>query len=209
MMYEEKMEQMAGAPKAAVGFRTPGEKTAYEVQSLENGANRVFINKISHFESVFLEPLINDMLELARRNLDEIDEVRVVDEETQAVSFDKITKEDITARGKLRPIGARHYAQNAQIVQNLTQFAGSPLAQDPTINAHFSGQRMAIAIESLLGLEKYKIYQPNIRMYEMAQLQKVQGDNQQAVMEDQTRGMDPEAAAAATAQALGAQNAPA
>jgi hypothetical protein len=68
---------------------------------------------------------------------------------------------------------------------------------------------MAIAIESLLGLEKYKIYQPNIRMYEMAQLQKVQGDNQQAVMEDQTRGMDPEAAAAATAQALGAQNAPA
>ncbi len=208
MMYEEKMEQMAGAPKAAVGFRTPGEKTAYEVQSLENGANRVFVNKISHFESVFLEPLMNDMLELARRNLDEFDEVRVMDEETQAVTFTKITKDDITARGKLRPIGARHYAQNAQIVQNLTQFAASPLAMDPTINAHFSGQRMALAIESLLGLEKYKIYQPNIRMYEMAQLQKVQGDNQQAVMEDQTMGMDPAAAGAATAAALNPEGAP-
>jgi hypothetical protein len=207
-MYEDKMEQMAGAPKQAVGFRTPGEKTAYEVQTLENGANRVFINKISHFESVFLEPLMNDMLELARRNLDEFDEVRVMDEETQAVTFSKITKEDITARGKLRPIGARHYAQNAQVIQNLTQFANSALAQDPTINAHFSGQRMAVAIESLLGLEKYKIYQPNIRMYEMAQLQKVQGDNQQAVMEDQTAGMDPQAAAQATAAAMNPEGAP-
>lgn len=201
-MYEAKMEEMAGAPKQAVGFRTPGEKTAYEVQVLENGANRVFINKISHFESVFLEPLMNDMLELAARNLEEFDEIRVMDEETQAVTFSKITKEDITARGRIRPIGARHYAQNAQIVQNITQFAASPLAQDPTINAHLSGQRIALAMEHLLGLEKYKIYQPNIRMYEMAQLKKIEGDNQQAVMEDQTRGMSPADAAAATAQAV-------
>lgn len=203
-MYENKMEEMAGAPKQAVGFRTPGEKTAYEVQVLENGANRVFINKIAHFESVFLEPLMNDMLELSRRNLDEFDEIRQIDEETQAVTFKKITKEDITARGKIRPIGARHYAQNAQVVQNLTQFSASALAQDPTIMAHFSGQRLAVAIESLLGLEKFKIYQPNIRVWEMAQLQKNSGDGQQAVMEDQTMGMDPAQAAAATSQAMGA-----
>ena len=199
-MYEEKMEEMAGAPKQAVGFRTPGEKTAYEVQTLENGANRVFINKVSHFESVFLEPLLNDMLELARRNLDELDEIRVVDEETQAVTFAKITKDDITARGKLRPIGARHFAQNAQIVQNLNAFAASPMAQDQTVMAHISGQRLALAFESLLGLEKFKIYQPNIRIYEQAQLSKVAGDNQQAVMENQTAGMDPAQAAAAVQQ---------
>jgi len=202
MMYEQKMEEMAGAPKQAVGFRTPGEKTAYEVQTLENGANRVFINKIAHFESVFLEPLMNDMLEMARRNLDEFDEIRQIDEETQAITFKKIRKEDITARGKIKPIGARHYAQNAQIVQNLTQFAASPLAQDPTIMAHISGQRLALAMESLLGLEKYKLYQPNIRLWEQAQLQKYAGDGQQAVMEDQTAGMDPAAAAAATTQAM-------
>lgn len=206
MMYEQKMEEMAGAPKQAVGFRTPGEKTAYEVQVLENGANRVFINKISHFESVFLEPLMNDMLELARRNLDEFDEIRTIDEATQAVQFRKVTKEDITARGKIRPIGARHFAQNAQIVQNMTQFAGSPLAQDPTIMAHLSGQRTALAIESLLGLEKFKLYQPYIRVYEQAQLQKMAGDGQQAVMEDQTAGMDPAAAATAVTQSIGAQN---
>lgn len=198
-MYEGKMEEMAGAPKQAVGFRTPGEKTAYEVQVLENGANRVFINKISHFESVFLEPLMNDMLEMARRNLNEADTIRVLDEETQAVTFQKITKEDITARGKIKPIGARHFAQNAQIVQNLTSFANSPIGQDPLVNAHFSGQRLAMAMEHLLGLEKYKIYQPNIRIYEQAELQKLAGATEQAVMEEQTAGMDPEQAAAVTA----------
>jgi hypothetical protein len=199
-MIEQKMEEMAGAPKQAVGFRTPGEKTAYEVQILENGANRVFVNKISHFESMFLEPIMNDMLELARRNLNESDLIRVLDEATQAVTFSKITKEDITARGKIRPIGARHFAQNAQIVQNLTQFANSPLGQDPTIMAHISGQRVAQAMEHLLGMEKYKLYQPFIRIYEQGQIQKLMGDTHQAVAEDQTAGMDPQAAAQAVAQ---------
>lgn len=196
-MYEAKMEEMAGAPKQAMGFRTPGEKTAYEVQTLENGANRIFLNKISHFESVFLEPLMNDMLEMARRNLNESDTIRVLDEETQAVTFSKITREDITARGKIKPIGARHFAQNAQIIQNLTQFASTPLGQDPTVNAHISGKRLALAIETLLGLEKFKLYQPNIRIYEMAEIQQLQGEAQQSVMEEQTAGMDPAMAAQA------------
>ncbi len=198
-MYEQKMEEMAGAPKEAVGFRTPGEKTAYEVQVLENGANKVFINKVSYFEEMFLEPLLNDMLEQARRNLNENDSIRVLDDATQAVTFQTITREDITAKGKIRPIGARHFAQNATILQNLTQFANSPLAQDPTINSHISGKRMAIAIESLLGLEKYKLVQDNIRLYEMAELQSVQQGVQQAMMEQATAGMPPEQAQQAIA----------
>jgi hypothetical protein len=209
-MYEEKMEQMAGAPKQAVGFRTPGEKTKYEVQVLENGANRVFINKISHFESTFLEPLMNDMLEMARRNLDEYDEIRVIDEETQAVMFQKVTKEDITARGKIRPVGARHHAENAQIVQNLTQFSQTPISQMPTVLAHFSGERLAHVMEHLLGLEKWKIVQKNIGLYEQAELANISGNLQQGVLEEQTAGMDPAAAAALTTQAMtgGQGNAP-
>jgi len=39
---EAKMEEMAGAPKEAMGFRTPGEKTKYEVQRIENAASRIF-----------------------------------------------------------------------------------------------------------------------------------------------------------------------
>lgn len=191
-MYEAKMEEMAGAPKQAVGFRTPGEKTAYEVQVLENGANRVFLNKISYFEEMFLEPLLNDMLELARRNMNESDLIRVLDEESQAVIFKSITKEDISARGKIRPIGARHFAQNANILQNMTQFAQSALGQNPLVTSHFSGKRIAQAVESLLGLEKYKLYQPNIGLYEQAEMRQIAASLDQTHMEEQTVGMTPE-----------------
>jgi hypothetical protein len=207
-MYENKMEEMAGAPKQAVGFRTPGEKTAYEVQVLENGANRVFINKISDFEEKFLEPLLNDMLELARRNFDSNDVIRVMDDETQAVTFETITKEDIVARGKIRPIGARHFAQNATIVQNLTQFANSNLARDPLVMNHISGQRLAIAMESLLGLEKYKLVQPFIRLSETAEMQNMQSHLQQAMLEQQTATMDPQQAAQVAGAAAAQQAQP-
>src|SRR5690606_28387956 len=63
---EQKMEEFAGSPKEAMGFRTPGEKTAYEVQRLENAAARIFQAKIVQFEEQILEPLLNAMLELAR-----------------------------------------------------------------------------------------------------------------------------------------------
>lgn len=202
---EQKMEEMAGAPKEAVGFRTPGEKTAYEVQVLENGANKVFINKVSYFEEMFLEPLLNDMLELTRRNLNESDTIRVLDDVTQAVTFETITKEDITTRGKIRPIGARHFAQNAAVLQNVTTFANSPLAQDPTIMSHISGEKLAKVLSHLLNLDQYNLVQKNIRLYEMAELKKTQGSIDQSLMEHATAGMSPEQAQQVAMQSQMAQ----
>ncbi len=183
MMYEAKMEEMAGAPKQAMGFRTPGEKTAYEVQILENGSNRIFLNKTSYFEEMFVEPIINSMLELSRRNLSMSDLIRVVDDQFGAVTFQTITKEDITARGKIRPVGARHFARNANIVQTLTQFASSPLGQDPAVNAHISGKSMAKLIEELLGLEKYKLVQDNVRVMEGYETQQLVSAAQNKIAE--------------------------
>src|SRR6266849_2553668 len=60
------MEEMAGAPKEAMGIRSPGEKTKYEVQRLENASFRLFNNKILQF-SDFLDMLLNAMLEMAQR----------------------------------------------------------------------------------------------------------------------------------------------
>ena len=37
-LYEQKMDLYAGAPREAIGFRTPGEKTAFEVQQIMNAA---------------------------------------------------------------------------------------------------------------------------------------------------------------------------
>lgn len=180
---ERKMEEYAGAPREAMGIRTPGEKTAYEVQVLENGASRIFQNKVSHFEAQFLEPLLNAMLESARRNLQGADVVRVMDNELGAKAFLKITKEDITAKGKLRAQGARHFARQAQLVQNLTQLMSSPVGQDTSVSVHISGLRTAEMMEDALGLKKYELVQKNIRLLEQADtqrmLQSIQQVNQQ------------------------------
>jgi hypothetical protein len=181
--YEQKMEEMAGAPKQAMGFRTPGEKTAYEVQVLENGSQRIFLNKTSYFEEMFFEPALNSMLEIGRRNLGTSDLLRVVDDQYGATSFMTVTKEDIVARGKIRPVGARHFARNANIVQNLTQLAGSAIGQDPAINAHISGKKMAELLQDLLGLERYDLVQDNIRVIEQTETQKLVQSAQQMIME--------------------------
>jgi hypothetical protein len=186
-MYEAKMEEMAGAPKQAMGFRTPGEKTAYEVQILENGANRVFVNKTSYFERMFVEPILNSMLEVARRNMGPSDLIRVFDDDYGVASFMKVTKEDITARGKIRPVAARHFARNATIIQNLTSFANSPLGQDPAIMAHVSGKKIArLVFEELLGLDRYELVQDNIRIAEQTETQQQVQAAQQQLTEEST-----------------------
>lgn len=188
---EAKMEEMAGAPKQAMGFRTPGEKTAYEIQVLENGANRIFLNKTSFFEEVFLEPIINDMLELARRNLNEQDTIRVLDEESGAILFKSVTRDDITAKGKIRPIGARHFAQYATLVQNLTQMYSSSIGQDPAVTVHLSGKKIAEVMERLLGFERLGIFGENVRLLEMAETERMK-QTAATMMQQEQQAVDPE-----------------
>lgn len=166
---EQKMEEMAGAPKQAMGIRTPGEKTAFEVQTLEMAASRIFQNKITHFEINLVEPALNRMLELARRNLDGSDLIRVMDDDVGVMQFLSITKADITAAGKLRPIGARHFAAQATMVQNLMGIVNSGLWQDPGVRAHISGKGVAALVEELLGLDRFNIVQDNVQVFETAQ----------------------------------------
>ena len=183
MMYEQKMEEMAGAPKTAMGQRTPGEKTAYEMQILENGANRVFINKTSYFEEKYEEPVMNSFLECSRRNIGPSETIRVEDEDFNFREFLTVTKEDIVAKGKIRPIGARRYARNANLMQNLTQLMSSAVGQDPTVNVHFSGKRMAKLAEELLGLEDFELVQDNIRVIENTETQQMQASAQSVIMQ--------------------------
>jgi hypothetical protein len=160
-----KMEELAGAPKQAAGIRTPGEKTKYEVQVLENGAGRIFQAKVSWFEKNIIEPLINSMLEESRRHLQDKDSVKIIDPDTGAADFMDITKDDITAKGKLYPIGARHFAEQAKFVQDLATTLQT-VGQLPTIAPHLSGKQMAKALEENLGWAKWKIYAPNIAIAE-------------------------------------------
>lgn len=165
-LYEQKMEEMAGAPKQAMGIRTPGEKTAFEVQTLEMAASRIFQNKITKFEIEVVEPALNRMLELARRNMEGSDLVRVMDDDVGVANFLTLSKTDITASGKIRAVGARHFAAQAVMMQNLMGIMGSPLGQDPQVKVHFSGKGLAKMIEEMLGLERFMLYQDNVRVSE-------------------------------------------
>lgn len=164
---ERRMEELAGAPKQAMGIRTPGEKTAHEIQTLENAAGRIFQEKARNFEINLLEPILNSMLETARRNLDSADLVRVMDDDIGVSRFMSITKDDITAKGRVRPIGARHFAARAQLVQNLTGIFNTPVGQ--MIAPHVSPKALAKMVEDTLGLERYDLMRDNVAIFENAE----------------------------------------
>lgn len=177
---EQRMEEMAGSPKEAMGFRTPGEKTAYEVQRLENAASRIFQNKIAQFEEQIIEPLLNAMLVLAQNHLDEAT-IRVIEDEFRSVDFRSITKDQIAANGRIKPVAARSFAERAELVQNLTNFASSPLGQDPNVKVHFSGLRTAEMMEELLDIERYELVEPFISIAEQAEAQQFANTQQEQI----------------------------
>lgn len=180
---ESKMEQYAGAPSEAMGIRTPGEKTAFEVNQLQNAAGRIFQEKITTFEIELLEPSLNAMLETSARNLDVEDTVRVFDEESGATMFMSITRDDIVASGKLRPLGARHFAEQAQLMQNLTQLYSSPVGQ--MIAPHTSSIKMTNLVEDILKVHKYNLFQTNVAIEEQADTQRaVNGAEEELLVED-------------------------
>lgn len=178
------MEEMAGAPKQAMGFRTPGEKTAFEVQQLENAASRIFNNKIMKFSIEFMEPLLNLMLESAKRNMKVSDVIKVMDDDFGVAEFVNITRDDITAKGKLYPMGSRHFSARAQMIQNLTGIANSPLLG--LIQPHLSSTQLASFVEDVMGLSKYALFRKNIAVAEQAETQRLIMTERQAITKEGT-----------------------
>jgi len=184
------MEEMAGAPKQAMGIRTPGEKTAHEVQTLENAAGRIFQEKVVQFEIEVLEPLLNNMLETAVRNMDGTDIVRVMDDDLGVTEFIQITKEDITAKGKLRPIGARHFAAQAQLVQNLTGLANSPIWQK--IEPHVGDKKLAKLFEEVLQLDRFDLVSDNAGVMDKMDTQRLVNQGQEDLAVEQATPLEGE-----------------
>jgi hypothetical protein len=184
---ENKMEMLAGAPREAMGIRSAGEKTAFEVQQLMTAAGRIFQHKTAHFERVFLEPILNAMLEASRRNMDYADTVRVLNDDTGLYFFEQITKEDIMANGKIVPMGARHYAERANRVQNLTQLYQLKLS-DPTMAAHLSGKEFARLLADELG--EPKLFAENITVTEQLETQRIATEAEVQFQEEQQIAME-------------------
>jgi len=183
--YQAMMEEMAGAPKEAMGIRSPGEKTKYEVQRLENAASRIFQSKIKQFEIYFVEPLMNALLELSRRMMSGPVSIRVFDDTFKINTFKSLSVTDITGTGRIKPMAARHFAEQAEIVQNLNNLAMSQIW--PKINPHFSSIKMAEMFEHLFELESYEVVLPFIALSEQADATRIaQSHEEQVIMESQT-----------------------
>ena len=178
------MEEMAGAPKEAMGIRSPGEKTKYEVQRLENASSRMFQNKIFQF-SDFLDSLLNAMLELAQRNLSALTSIRIFNDEFQTTTFQTLSVDDITGVGRIRAVGARHFAEQAELVQNLTSLTGSGLWA--TVQPHFSGIVLAKILEDVFDLKDFHAVSPYVQLAEQADAQRyIQTMQEQLHQESQT-----------------------
>lgn len=172
------MEEMAGSPKEAMGFRSPGEKTKYEVQRLENAWSRLYQNKIKQFEEQIVESSLNAMLELARRNMTGVTTIKVFDNDFNIATFQDLTVEDITGIGRIKPIAARHFAEQADLIQNLSQLTNSPLWK--TIEPHFSGLKLAKLMEKTFNLDEYEMVAPFIALAEQ-----MEGQKQAQALEEQ------------------------
>lgn len=184
---ENKMEEMAGAPKQAMGIRTPGEKTAFEVQSLDNAAGRIFQNKTLMFESEFLAKILNAFLEIGRRKMAGPEIIKTMSSDIDVAIFQTITPDDLQASGKIRPVGASHFAKRAQLVQNIVQLLNSPIGQDPAIKVHLSGKNLAKAAEDILDLERFDLYGDNVRVIEQIDTQRLlQAGGEQLQVEQAT-----------------------
>lgn len=176
------MELLAGSPREAMGFRTPGEKTAFEMQILDNGANRLFRHKVRQFEVNIVEKVLNDMLEMARRNLNGVDIVRTMDSTFGVEQFLQITKEDLTASGKLYARGAQSFIAKANMLQNLQTVFSSPVTQ--FIAPHISKSTLASVVEELLGIEKYQLVKENVGVMEDIETQRLVQTGQQMLDEE-------------------------
>lgn len=181
---EARMELYAGAPREAMGVRTAGEKTAFEVQQLATAAGRIFQEKVVNFEIELLEPSLNDMLESSVRNMDGNDVIRVMDDDIGVEVFTQITKEDITASGVLRPVGARHFAQQSQDIQTLMGFLNSPIIE--VIKPHVDGKAVYKMVESLSNMQSYKLFNDFAQVYEQQELASVTNQAQENFQVDAT-----------------------
>lgn len=180
IMHRELARQSARLPQQLAGFRTAGEKTATEVQSLNDGAFRGFINKANQFEEDVLEPVVQAELKIASENYESI--IKVLGEDEEGIlTVSEVTQEDLSSNGKLVPIGSRRFARQLQQMQGINMLANSNLAQ--LVGQHINTYNLARAVEELSGFDKFEFIQKFAVVDEQLDLEEKQQYAQQAAVD--------------------------
>lgn len=183
--YLNQMEEMAGMPKEAMGFRTPGEKTAFEISQLNTAASRLFNEKVHKFELELLEPLLTLMIRIYISDPNKIIKVKVVDE-NGVITFEDISLDMLKTEGRFVAIGSTTYTEKAQIAQTLMQLSNTALYQDPLVSNWIDPKTVARALIYSTGLDKFNnILNKNARVYSELDMQQAAEQANQAL--DRTR----------------------
>jgi hypothetical protein len=170
-LYHAYMELFAGSPKESAGFRTPGEKTAFEVDVLQQGADRVFLHKVNKFET-FISRVLNLMYEMMIRNVSDADVARTFKNDPKALEdLSQITVDDVIARGTMIPVGAKHFAKRNKRVQELNNFRAIKREDPDEVGIHISGLKIAEILEEELGLVRDNIVEQNVGLRERFEAQ--------------------------------------
>ena len=122
--------------------------------------------------------------------MDRSEEIPMQNEQTGGTFFiSDLTKKDLLGQGKLVPMGARHFAERARRVQNLTQLLQAKA--DPSVAPHLSGKVQAKIMAEELG--EPDLFGENISVKEQLETQQASQDaeatNMEGLMDAQERGI--------------------
>lgn len=157
-LYHNLMETFAGAPSESRGIRTPGEKTAFEIDRLDANASRLFVDKARAFERM-LEDMLQEIFQLMLANFDGVDFIETFNDVTGQSEIDEIVLEDVQARGRFIAMGSKHWSKRNKQAVEMRDFMLGPM-QDPKVRAHVDGQALSRFWERIMSLEDDKIIEP-------------------------------------------------
>ena len=188
-IYLALMEEMAGTPKEAMGFRTPGEKTAFEVSQLNTASSRLFNEKVRKFEKEILEPLLTLMIRMYLAVPGRIVKVHMKDANNRDITRD-INLDELMSSGRFVATGSSTYTEKARIAQTLLQLSNSALYNDQLVSNYFDPKILAEAITYATGLDKFNdLLRPNARIDAEIEMRQAAEVGTQMLEEQQVRGI--------------------
>lgn len=184
------MEEMAGAPREAAGFRTPGEKTAFEVAQLNTAASRVFNKQTRKFEKEMLEPAINLMLQMFLvKGSGRTVRVKMVDPDGY-IHFEDINVDDLDGAGKFVAVGSSTFTEKDKMAQTLMQLGNSAVYMDELVRNNFDPKKVAEILAYTTGLDRFNgLLKDNARVDANLEMMSAAESAQQILEEKQSYGL--------------------